>query len=82
MFYSTDIKCTDVAEKLRSTDTIKVCVERLRDECYKFKFHLEGTYNSAEDCNISYETYKSFSIMGEDLQYFVSSSNQICEHST
>ena len=57
IFYSTDIKCTDVAEKLRSTDTIKLCVERLRDECYKFKFHLEGTYNSAEDCNISYKTY-------------------------
>ena len=57
MFYSTDIKSTDVAEKLSSIDTIKVCVERLRDECYKFEFHLEGTYNSAEDCNISYETY-------------------------
>ena len=47
----------DVAEKLRSEDTIKVCAERLRDEYYKFKFHLEGTNNSAEDCNISYETY-------------------------
>ena len=57
IFYSTDIKCTDVAEKLRSTDTIKVCVERLRDDCYEFEFHLEGTYNSAENCNISYETY-------------------------
>ena len=56
MFYITDIKCTDVAEKLRSTDTIKVCAERLRDECYKFEFHLEGTYNLPEDCNISYET--------------------------
>ena len=56
MFYSTDIKCTDLAEKLCLTDTIKVCVERLRDECYKFEFHLEGTCNSAEDCNISYET--------------------------
>ena len=57
MFYSTDIKYTHVAEKFRSTDTIKVCKERLRHECYKFEFHLEGTYNSAEDCNISYETY-------------------------
>ena len=57
MFYSTDIKCTDLAEKLCSTDTIKVCVERLRDECYKFEFHLEGTCNSAGDCNISYESY-------------------------
>ena len=56
MLYSTDIKCTDVAE-LRSTDTIKVCAERLRGECYKFEFHLEGTYNSKEDCNVSYETY-------------------------
>ena len=27
------------------------------DECCKFEFRLEGTYNSAEDCNISYETY-------------------------
>ena len=26
-------------------------------ESYKFEFHLEGIYNSAEDCNISYETY-------------------------
>ena len=47
----------DVAEKLRSEDTIKVCAEQLRDEYYKFKFHLEGTYNSAEDCNISYGAY-------------------------
>ena len=57
MFYSTDMKCLDAAEKLFLTDTIKVCAERLRDECYKFEFHLKGTYNSAEDCNISYETY-------------------------
>ena len=57
MFYSTDIKYTDVAEKLRSTNPIKVCAERLRDECYKFEFHFERTCNSAEDCNISYETY-------------------------
>ena len=57
MFYSTNIKYTDVAEKLRSTETIKVCQEWLRDECYKFKFTLERTYNLAEDCNISYETY-------------------------
>ena len=57
MFYLTDMKCIDVAEKLRSEDTIRVCAELLRDEYYKFKFHLEGTYNSAGDCNISYETY-------------------------
>ena len=57
MFYSTDIKCTDVAEKLRSTNPIKICEERLRDECYKFRFHLERTYNSAEDCNVRYGTY-------------------------
>ena len=57
MFYSTGINCTDVAEKLRSTDNKKVCVEQLCDECYKFEFHLELTFNSAEDCNISYETY-------------------------
>ena len=54
MFYSTDIKCTDVAEKLRLIDTIMVCAEQLRDECYKFELHLEGTYNSVEDCNVSY----------------------------
>ena len=53
MLYSTDIKCTDVAELLHLTDTIKVCAERLRDECCKFEFHLEETYNLAEDCNIS-----------------------------
>ena len=27
------------------------------NECCKFEFHLEGIYNSAEDCNITYETY-------------------------
>ena len=57
MVYLTDMKCIDVAEKLLSEDTIRVCAELLRDEYYKFKFHLEGTYNSAEDCNLSYETY-------------------------
>ena len=51
IFYSTDIKCTDVAEKLRSTDTIIVCVERLCDESIVY---LEGTYNLSEDRNISY----------------------------
>ena len=34
IFYSTDIKCTDVAEKLRSTDPIKVCAERVRYYTY------------------------------------------------
>ena len=57
MFYSTHIKCTDGAKRLSSTDTIKVCVERLHHKCYKFEFHLKGTHNPAEDCNISYETY-------------------------
>ena len=57
MFYSADIKCTYVAEKLRSTDPIKGCAEQLRGQCYKFEFHLEGTCNSAEGCNISFENY-------------------------
>ena len=56
-FCSIDIKCTDVTEKLSSTGTINAYVERLRDECCKFEFHLEGTYNLAEDRNISNETY-------------------------
>ena len=59
MFYSTDIKCTDVAEKSHSAETIKVCVRQWRDECCKFEFLLKGTFNSAEDCNISYETYSA-----------------------
>ena len=57
MFYSTEIKCIGVAEKLCWTDTIKVCAKQLRDECYKSEFHLEGIYSLAEDCNINYETY-------------------------
>ena len=60
MFYLTGIKCADVAEKLHSTDRIKVfkvCAQRWRDECCMFEFHLEGTYNSAENCSISFETY-------------------------
>ena len=47
MFHSTDIKCTDLAEKLHSTDTIKVFAEQLHGKCHKFEFHLKGTYNLA-----------------------------------
>ena len=57
MFYSVDIKGTDMAENLRSTDIIKECADLLREECKNFDFNLEGTYNLAEDCSISYDIY-------------------------
>lgn len=57
MFYSSDIKCADVAERLRLTETIKVYVEKLPDECYKFEFHLAEKCHPAENCNITSESY-------------------------
>ena len=42
MFFSADIKSEDVAETLRRTDVIKICAEKLRAECQKFDFGLEG----------------------------------------
>ena len=57
MFYSVDIKCADVAESIRSTDVIKVCAEQLQEECKKYDFQLDETYNLAEDCDISYDTF-------------------------
>ena len=57
MFYSINIRCAEVAESIRSTDVVKMCAEQLRDECRKYEFQLEETYNLAEDCDISYEIF-------------------------
>ena len=55
MFYSANIKCADMAEFKRSSNSIKECAEQLRGECKEFEFDLEGTYNLADNCEISYE---------------------------
>ena len=57
MFYSANITCEDVAERLRSTDTIKECAQKLRDECKQYQFELDETYKLAEDCDLSYDKY-------------------------
>ena len=54
MFYSTNITREEVAERLRSTDTIKVCADQLCDDLKRYEFELEETYNLAEDCHLSY----------------------------
>ena len=57
MFSSADIKSADVAETLRTTDAIKICAEQLREDCKIFDFELAGSFNSAEDVDISYTKY-------------------------
>ena len=57
MFFSAEVKSEDIAETIRRTDATKACAETLREECKKFKFGLKGSFNSAEDMDISYSNF-------------------------
>ena len=48
----------DVIETLRSTDSIKICAERLRAECKQFDFKLDSTLNKPNDLKLSLEHYQ------------------------
>ena len=47
MFYSTNICPTDLVETLHQTDPIKICAEKLRQECEVFDFLLDNSYCDA-----------------------------------
>ena len=53
MFFSSKITSTDVVEMLHSTDVVKVCPEKLKEECEEFSFGLSDTYLDAHDIKSS-----------------------------
>lgn len=57
MFYSVSIKSEDVAETLRRVDVVEMCAEKLQKECKLYDFELSGSFNSAEDADLSYNKY-------------------------
>ena len=59
MFFSASICSRDVAETLRSNDSIKLCAAKLRKECEEFNFLLDGSYCDARDVKVSFEQYKN-----------------------
>ena len=58
MFFSSNIKATDMAETVRTTDEVSVCANLLRDECKGYDFSLQNSYRDADDLSISYNTFK------------------------
>ena len=58
MFFSSNIKATDIAETVRTTDEVSVCANLLRDECKGYDFSLQNSYRDADDLSISYNTFK------------------------
>ena len=57
MFFSAKVFLTDIAETLRSNDPVKICAEKLRNECEQFDFLLEGSFNDADDIKLSFDHY-------------------------
>ena len=57
MFFSAEIKSDDIAETIHRADATKACAETLREECKNVKFGLKGSFNSAEDMDISYSNF-------------------------
>ena len=53
MFFSSKITSTDVVEMLHSTDVVKVCPEKLKEECEESSFGLSDTYLDAHDIKSS-----------------------------
>ena len=58
MFFSSNIKATDIAETVRTADEVSVCANLLRDECKGYDFSLQNSYRDADDLSISYNTFK------------------------
>ena len=58
MLFSTCICSADVIETLRSSDPVKYCAEKLREECEEFDFLLENSYCDAKDLALSLNQYK------------------------
>ena len=58
MFFSANIRSTDIAETLRHTNPLKACAEDLRSECHSYDLGLKGSFHSAENLSISYSNYR------------------------
>ena len=56
-FFSTDISSKDVAETLRTTASTSIIPDDLLQECLDYDFGISGSFNSAEDIDISFERY-------------------------
>ena len=58
MFYSIDLKATDIAERVRTTDPIDFCANSLREEAQLYEFYLKNLNTTAKDLQISFDMYQ------------------------
>ena len=55
MFYLSTVQTSDVIETIRTTDPVKVCVEKLKSECQSYDFQLIESFRNASDLEIAME---------------------------
>ena len=58
MFFSSNFKVVDIAETVRSIDTVVACAKDLRTECEDYDFGLVNSYKDADDLKKSCEVFK------------------------
>ena len=52
MFFSSELKSTDIANTIRNTDVTVKCAKLLREECKTFDVGLDNSYCDGDDVSI------------------------------